>query len=165
MFGKCSGIDRALRGGGEGLQGTSCTLPFGLAALRAVSFKFVPDEFVDPRASFARRDCSCPVPQTVIKKATARVAFFMIGWGRGITRAIPALAPSGPSSLRFDVQIRSRRICRPPRKLRLTGLLLPSPPDSHKKSHREGGFFYDWLGERDEKINHPNPLISKSSKA
>ncbi len=73
----------------------------------------------------------------------------MIGWGGGITRAIPALALRVRCATRSLMKIRSRRIFQTPAELRSTGLLLPSPAVSHKKSHREGGFFYDWLGGRD----------------
>ena len=38
----------------EGLPGTSCTWPFGFAAHSAVSFKFVPDKFVEPSIRYKR---------------------------------------------------------------------------------------------------------------
>jgi hypothetical protein len=43
----------------------------------------------------------------------------------GITPAVLAGAPSGPSPLRGDVQIRSRRICEPAPQVQLPNTLKP----------------------------------------
>jgi len=44
------------------------------------------------------------------------------------------------------VQIRSRRICRPPAELRSTRLLCTLTHGQSQKKPPGGGFFYDWLG-------------------
>ena len=66
--------------------------------------------------------------------------------GEGLSETVPGFGPAG--ALRATKFVPDKLV-EPRQPVADSGPASAPPLTSHKKSHRKGGFFYDWLGERD----------------